>query len=620
MRTHLHLTALSTAVVLALTACGGGGGGSSSLISSPAAITGTAATGGPITGGAGSTLNGVVTIKDSSSTPKTAVTPTDAKGNYSFTTAQLAGMTGPYMLEINYQVGGVSYYLHSAATATDLSSGTATINITPLTDLVVANLAHDIATNVFKNGNFSSTLTASALAAGATALATQLQPLLALQGVTGSVDLLHQSFSANGTGLDAVLDALKVTVDPTTKMAQIANRLNGTSISNDITLPPASNNTLILVSNSVLLTDLQAVTNYFTAFSVEMASAPTNTDPKLLAFFDPTNFLEEGKTLTLFLQEITTSPTVVGGALTFTDISLDPVPAWVTNVPASATAYKANFTFLLNKAPAGRAEFIVYKTSGGQWLALGDQKKANADIGVLETSGFANGVPKLCTGLNPNIGDKGGFGVSVSYAVITSSNASVLPAGGLLVFNHGSGNFNIAANGPSSYVGTTTPQLPALCGFTSVYPLTDTAIMAIKPGDLYTINLYNDKGTPTNRTDDTLLAVYTATLPAAPLLSTQLGAKFPTGGSATPGLMTLAAGGGGNSTITWTAPAAAGMYASNVSFYLAASTTPGSSVFKDVAWDATTASIAVPSTPGVTTANLTIQYTDGGFREYWAEF
>ncbi|MHB8473085.1 MAG: hypothetical protein ACYDC8_09635 [Gammaproteobacteria bacterium] len=519
----------------------------------------------------------------------------------------------------------MSYYLHSAATATDLSSGTATINITPLTDLVVANLAHDIATNVFKNGNFSSTLTASALAAGATALATQLQPLLTQQGVTGSVDLLHQSFSANGKGLDAVLDALKVTVDPTTKMAQIANRLNGTSISNDITLPPASNNILIPVSSSLPLTDLQAVTNYFTAFSVEMASAPTNNDPKLLAFFDPTNFLEEGKTLTLFLNEITTNPTVVGGALTFTDISLAPVPNGVTNVPTSATAaYKANFTVLLNKAPADRVEFIVYKTSGGQWLALGDQKKAKAKIGVLETSGLVNGVPKLCTGLNPNIRDRGGFGVSgsVSYAVITSSNATVLPAGGLLLFNDGSGNFSIAAGGPSSYVGTTTPQLSTNCFFSSVYPLTDTAIKTIQPGDLYTIKLYNDKGTPTNLTDDNPpLATYTVTLPAPPLLSTQLsGAQFPTGGSATPGLMTLAAGGGGNSTITWTAPAAAGMYASNVNFYLAAGTKPGNSAFRDVAWDATTASISVPSTPGVTTANLTIEYTDGGFREYWAQF
>ena len=241
---------------------------------------------------------------------------------------------------------------------------------------------------------------------------------------------------------------------------------------------------------------------------------------------------------------------------------------------------------------------------------------------MLETSAVVNSVLTRCTGINPNIRDRGGFGAgnSVSYAVITSSNAAVLPSSGILMFNDGLGNFNIAAGGPSSYNASNTPQLNSGCFFSSVFPLTDPAITAMQPGDQYTIKLYNDKGTPTNLLDDTLLATYVVTLPAPPLLSTQLtAAQFPTGGSATPSLLSFL-GAAGSSTITWTAPAAAGMYASNVNIYMAAGNNPGNSAFRDVAWDAATASIPVPSTPGVTTANLTIEYTDGGFREYWAQF
>ena len=103
------------------------------------------------------------------------------------------------------------------------------------------------------------------------------------------------------------------------------------------------------------------------------------------------------------------------------------------------------------------------------------------------------------------------------------------------------------------------------CGFSSLYPLTNTAIASLQPGETYTIKLYKDNGTPTNLNDDTLLATYTDTLLAPPLLSTQLSGVFPTNGVANPGLIAAAtASSVTSSTITWTAPSAAGMYASNV--------------------------------------------------------
>ena len=263
------LMTFSLAGALVLAGCGGGGTAAVAPPASTALITGVAATGAPIT----PSMNGVVTIQDSASPAHTATTPTDANGGYSFTAAQLAGWSTPYLMEINYEVGGVKYNLHSAATTSDLTSGSATINITPLTDLVIANLAGTIAANVFKNqATYASQLTSTALAAGASALAAQLQPILAAQGVSSSVDLFRTSFTANGTGMDAVLDALKVTQDPVTNTATITSRLDGSSITN--TMGTTNTATLPAPATTVPVTDLQAITAGFSNFSAEMMKAP----------------------------------------------------------------------------------------------------------------------------------------------------------------------------------------------------------------------------------------------------------------------------------------------------------------------------------------------------------
>ena len=406
-------------------------------------------------------MNGVVTIQDSASPAHTATTPTDANGAYSFTAAQLSGWTAPYMLEIDYKVGGVDYTLNSAATASDLTSGSATINITPLTDLVIANLAGTIAANVFKNqATYASKLTPTALAAGAQALAAQIAPVLAAQGVSASVDLFRTSFTANGTGIDAVLDALKVTQDPSTDTATITSRLDGSTVTNAL---GAANPTPLPTPSTTLppVTDLQAITNFFGSFSTEMTNAPAANDPALLAFFDQTNFKQDGQTLAKFLQQVTTDPTILGGVLSFRDIVLDTVPSWVTTVPSTATAsYKVHFTVLASGMPQSREQFIVYKNSSGNWIALGNQTVAKIRVQALETSGqIINSTSTnrvTCTGLFPNVSDDGGIGIN--FAVVTGPG---LPTGGLLLFANqntspGNNDFVLAAGDPSTYNGTAT--------------------------------------------------------------------------------------------------------------------------------------------------------------------
>jgi hypothetical protein len=618
------LLAAAAVLALALTGCGGGGGSSAGGVTA-VALRGTAAVGSPI----GSNLNGIVTIKDSSTPAKTATTPTDGNGNYSFSTTQLSGMTGPYMLEITYEIGGVTYYLTSAATSQDLANGPATIDITPLTNLVISNLAHEIAAELFTNGNYSSILTPAALASGANALATQLQPLLMAEGLTGSVDLLHQSFSANGTGLDAVLDALHVVIDPATNTARISNTLNGTTITNNLAFSPLANATVISLVGSAPLPDLQAIINTFTAFATELAKAPLPTDPALVAFFDPSHFLTDGLSLSAFLQQITTQPTVQGGTLAFTDISLDAVPSWVTTVPSGATAYGVHFTVLADTGPNGREEFIVYKPIGSStWLLLGNQEIAKAQIVALETLGTNSlNQPAMCSGLQLSVNNEGGL-ANLSYAMITGPG---LPAGGVLLFNSGtsvnSNDFLIATGGLSTYIGANTPAVAggsSNCNYTQLYALSDALITTLGPSAQYTIKLYSDNGTPMSLTDDVLLATYQSTVFEAPLLNSELSTGLfstvdPIAWAGTGAAILGDANGSkvASATFNWIAPTAPGLYASDINVRVSTNT-KADDVSVNVPWNATRTTVAIPLLANTTSVGVTINYLGADAREYWS--
>lgn len=601
-----------------LVGCGGGGGSYAPATggSSSGGISGVAAVGSPIT----PSMNGVVALKDYSSPAKTLSTPTDATGAYSFSAAQLAGTNAPYMLEISYQLGGVSYWLHSAATAADVSAN-ATINITPLTDLVIANLAGDIARNLFNKGNFSTTLTAAKLQAGASALAAQLLPILNAQGVDAAVDLLHQSFRADGSGLDAVLDSLSITVDAATKTAIILNRRNSQTITNSLI---TANTAVLSASDGVSLTDLMGISNTFNAFATLLATAPKANDSTLLGYFDQVNFVDSGKSLAAFLQEAISSTTVTGGSLRLTDIVLAAVPSFATaSIPSGALAsYLVRFTVLQNTAPHDRHQFVVYKSSAGVWLILGDQKLAKAQVTAQQISGLAgNGsstIRTLCSGLNLNVKDKGGK--SLNYAVVTGAG---LPASGVLLVNMANNSFFIATGDITTYAGASTPfRLANNQCQGSLYPLSDTNINSIAAvGEVYTFKIYKDNGTPLDRSDDVLFATYTSRLEARPLTSKQLNDSFFTSGaSASPSLLS-AASTGATSTITWTAPTAPNMYASNVFVSISTSNnTGGNQADVNVGAAGTSVSLAITKTANAFSGNITTEYVDGSFREFWTNY
>ena len=182
-----RLAALLFAVLVA--ACSGGGSGSSAFLD------GMAAAGVPVAGSAV-----LVDARGRSSSAAIA-----ADGSFRL---DVAGRTAPFLIEVAGTAAGVPQLLHSAATAADVS-GKQTVNVTPLTELLTAYTLAAGPGAVFRDpARDLSPLTDEALAAASDQVRGQLSPVLDAFGVVG--DLRTAGFAADGTGMDAALDALRL--------------------------------------------------------------------------------------------------------------------------------------------------------------------------------------------------------------------------------------------------------------------------------------------------------------------------------------------------------------------------------------------------------------------------
>jgi len=209
---HPRRTLLAMPLALTLAACGGGGDSADPVVPTPPPVTpllvltGVAATGAPIQGT-------VVAIDVNGKLSPPAVT-SSTTGAY---TVDVTGLTAPYLLTVNGSAGGRQVVLTSVATAAGQ-----TVNLTPLTDLIVATAA---------GVNAGSSLVEACTPSGASVAAACLSALNAatagskLADATALVarmiaplnsagtDPLNGSFKADGTGLDGVLDRLLVAPD-----------------------------------------------------------------------------------------------------------------------------------------------------------------------------------------------------------------------------------------------------------------------------------------------------------------------------------------------------------------------------------------------------------------------
>jgi hypothetical protein len=355
VETWRRVQGLLGAVALALSGCGGG---SSSKAPPPPAsqhLGGTVAAGAP--------LIGTVTVKDSAGHTRGGTI--DADGRY---LVDLSGMTAPFMVRADGTVGGRAYTLYSAGVSADVNGN---LNVTPLTDLIVANVAHDLAGARFASGDFS-VFTPAELAAKEAALRTSLVPILSALGVQASVDLLRMSFAADHSGLDAALDLLDVEVDTTTKVATIRNIVNGSSVENVIgtgsvtgTIDPGNAATAVSTVQD-LSAKLDRLTQLFAT------RLPTPAEVEAIGFFDTSAaFLNDGASWGLFINDFTSGGDPVG--VSFRNL--------VVVSGLGQPEMKANIdAFDPSGNYAGTVAFFFRKDGSGVYRCIGNQRIVAANF------------------------------------------------------------------------------------------------------------------------------------------------------------------------------------------------------------------------------------------------
>lgn len=231
------------AVTGLLAGCGGGSGDAGSATVTPpttppvtatSTVTGTAATGAPIAGA-------VVTLKDSAN--KSATATTSSTGAFSLDTS---GLTPPFLLQVTTP-GGTR--LLSVSTS---ANPTATLNITQLTDLVVRSW-YDVqgqsGDTAFTNPATLPPPSPQQVQSIAQFLLGLLQLAITANGapITDPLDLIAKPFTANGSGIDKLLDNTHVTLAATT--AQVVLGAGGATQTTTLTFA-ASTSTMSASSST----------------------------------------------------------------------------------------------------------------------------------------------------------------------------------------------------------------------------------------------------------------------------------------------------------------------------------------------------------------------------------
>jgi hypothetical protein len=401
----------------------------------------------------GTPLVGSVTVKDATGATRTA--PIGVNGSYS---VNVEGMTAPFMVRAEGSADGRTYVIHSAALAADLGGN---INVTPLTDLAIANIAGQIASAYFDAGNFAS-LTTEALNAEINLLRTRLLPVLQALGVDASIDLLRSRFTPNESALDAALDVLRVTVNPALHLATITNVVTLQQIQDDIAVPASTEVNPPVMDGTGNLntagTDLAAietaVANFGALFANGLPSAAT-----IEAALSPTFFNEDVDRAGLGAY-LSSQSNLVGSAWADVDVR-----AIVYDDAAGPNAI-VDFTI---KDAQGREidrveNFGVRKDVDNVWRLGGDQRVMHVSAQVLS-------VKSACksTGIEFEIDDEDSAnnGGDIDHIMILGPG---LPQGGLRFEQRANGDWDIAGQATSYYVFADD------CGYTAV---SDSAIAAI---------------------------------------------------------------------------------------------------------------------------------------------
>jgi hypothetical protein len=352
-----------------LTGCGGGGGATTIReVLGLATLSGTAA--------GGAAIVGTVQVTDSSTPPNTKGVLIDADGKY---TIDVSGMTSPFVLKAHGTVGNTTVTYYSAAVLADVGN---TVNVTPFTDIMISNISAQMAQNCFADMahpciSLKDKLTPENLVKAQADLQAKLLPVLRNLGLSESIDFLRASFATDHTGMDAVLDMVKIEGDPVTNTAVLRNGITGDEIGRMDPKTevgrrdPVDSSKLTGISKDTI-TDAQAIQYAIEGIAKLFAnSLPTPQQLENSGLFDVGNFLNDGIRFGQFAMEISTQQQMIG--LKFKNIHIE--------FDADDKTIARVFFKMYDKSEKYHedAEFVVYKQNG-KWQTKGNQLIANIDI------------------------------------------------------------------------------------------------------------------------------------------------------------------------------------------------------------------------------------------------
>jgi hypothetical protein len=363
-RFRLNTLSLMLAGALALTACGGGG--SSSDADTPpdvdpsTSITGVAAAGLP--------LIGTVTVRDANGVTRSDTLEAGDNGSYSI---DVSGLTAPFVFRAVGHAGGREYVVHSAATEADVGG---VINVTPLTDLVLSNIAGQVAASYFESSDYSG-LTGEALDAEVDKLRERLLPVLQAMGVDSSIDLLRTPFTPLASALDKAIDVLRVDYDA--GVATITNVVTNQQIQDALATKAAEEASAPTMDETDGIadsaTDIEQIRKLFADFSAHFASGSPAVGT--LKPYTSSDFLYRDLDADSLLTDLTLFPPLVGAK--FTDVTIRKIDYTNASRPV------AHVSFLMTGANGHQISFEKHwqvVKEGGKWLLHGDQRTLDVEI------------------------------------------------------------------------------------------------------------------------------------------------------------------------------------------------------------------------------------------------
>lgn len=372
---------IAFSVIFLLASCGGGGdgcnasnfafgsiGGAICKNNQPSistAISGVAAGGAPIIGN--------VEITDKFGVKRGM--PINDDGTYKL---DVSGMNGPFIVKAHGNIAGVSVTYYSAGTEADVGG---TINVTPFTDLILSSIAGKLVNLYLSDESkipaFAALLTREKIDKSQDALFATLKPILIQLGVKETINLIRTVFKADHSGVDALMDLVKVEYDLTTNVAALRNMITMNKMAEiDVTQPipltpiPPSNYKDIDISAADDVREIGAVLKGLeNLFAVGLPTAEKLTSSGLFDTSD--DFTQGGESFKQFIDEISSEPELVGLRFEWSLKQLDPGR---TATLIAKIALKTAHTNSID------SEVLVMRKVAGSWRYAGDNQIASTEF------------------------------------------------------------------------------------------------------------------------------------------------------------------------------------------------------------------------------------------------